>query len=83
MIDLNTVIFVVLYLLIAGAVFGLLFLLINYVESQFASPPMAMFCKVARVFLVILAVLVLIGMLVSMISGTPLFHWGGSPPRIR
>lgn len=77
MIDLTAVVWVVVYLIIAGAVFGLLFWLTYFIESQFPSPPMVMFGKVARVVLVVLAVLVLIGILVSMISGTPLFHMGG------
>ena len=49
MIDLATVVWVVLYLVVAGAVFGLLFWLTYFVEGQFPSPPMLVFCKVARV----------------------------------
>ena len=83
MINLATVVWIVLYITIAGAVFGLLFWLTQYVESQFPSPPMSLFCKVARVFLVVLTVLVLIGVLVSMVSGSPLFYWGTPPvPRV-
>ena len=79
MVDLQFVIWIVLYLVIAGAVFGLLFWLTYFIEGQFPSTPMSLFCKVARVFLVVLAVLVLIGVLTSMISGTPLFYWGARP----
>lgn len=83
MIDLSNVVWVVVYLLIAGAVFGLLFFLINYIASQFPSEPMNLFAKIARILLVVLAVLVLIGVLVSLIGGTPLFYWGNGPTRVR
>lgn len=83
MIDLATVVWLVVYLLIAGAVFGLLIFLINYVASQFPSEPMNLFAKVARIALVVLAVLILIGVLVSIVSGTPLFYWQTPPTRIR
>ncbi len=69
--SLETVVELVVFLIIAGAVLGLLYYLIYFVESQFPSPPMALFCKVARVALVILAVLVLIGMLLSF-AGHPI-----------
>ncbi len=82
MIDLSTVVWVVVYLLVAGAVFGLLFFLINYIAKQFPGPAMDLFAKVARILLIVLAVLVLIGLLVSFISGQPLIRWGpaGSGP---
>jgi hypothetical protein len=37
---------------------------------------MALFCKVARIFLVVCAVLVLIFFLLGLISGRPVFRWG-------
>ncbi len=72
MISLSVAVNIIVYLLIAGAVFGLLLFLINYVGSQFggAEP----FIKVARIILMILAVLVLIGILVSLVGGTPIFR---------
>ena len=81
MIDLQSVIYIVVYLLIAGAVFGLLLFLINYIATQFPSEPMALFAKVARIILVVLAVLVLIGFLASLMSGSPLFYWHDAPRR--
>ncbi len=77
MIDLATVVWVVLYLLVAGAVFALLLFLINYVAAQFPGEGMNLFAKAARIFLIVLAVLVLIGLLISFISGQPLIRWGG------
>jgi hypothetical protein len=79
--DLSFVVWLVVYLLVAGAVFGLLFFLIDYVTRQFPSEPMQLFGKVAKVGLVILAVLVLIGILVSTISGGSL-PWIARPPRV-
>ncbi len=79
MIDLSTAVWVVLYLLIAGAVFGLLFFLINYIAAQFPGEAMNLFAKVARIFLIVLAVLVLIGLLVGFVTGKSLFRWGPGP----
>jgi hypothetical protein len=81
MVNLQSVVWVVLYLIIAGAVFGLLLWLTSYVERQFPGEGMALFAKVARILLVVLAVLLVIGVLVSMVSGTPLFYWGSPPVR--
>jgi hypothetical protein len=82
MIDLQTVVWAVVYLLVAGGVFGLLFFLTHYLQKEFPSEPMSLFAKCARVLLVVLAVLVLIGILVSLVSGTPLFYWRSpGPPR--
>lgn len=79
MIDLQQVVFVVLYLLGAAAVFGLLFFLIGYVERSFPGEAMTLFAKVARIFLVILAVLVLIGVILQFLGGPTLFRWGTHP----
>ena len=74
MISLTSVVWIILYLLVAAAIFGLLLYLINYVGSQF--PGGEPFIKVARIILVVLGVLVLIGLLLSLISGQPLFRIG-------
>jgi len=74
MIDLQTVVMIVVYLIVAAIVFGLLFYLVNYVGSQF--PGAEPFIKIARIILVVLAVLVCIGILVSLVSGNPVFRWG-------
>lgn len=69
MISLGMVVSIVITLLVAGCVFGLLFFLINYVGSQFggAEP----FVKVARIVLMVLAILFLIGMLISFSGAAP------------
>lgn len=79
MIDLQLVVQAVLYILIAGAVFGLLFFLVDYISRQFPSEIMTMFAKIAKVLLVVLAILVLIGLLISLVGGpsvSGLFRWG-------
>lgn len=77
MFNLQDAVLVVVYLLIAGAVFGLLFFLINYVSRQF--PEMAPFAKFAKIILVVMIVLTMIGFLIGLISGQPLFRWGPGP----
>ncbi len=71
MISLSGAVGIVVYLLVAAVVFALLFWLIEYVGGQF--PGAEPFVKVARIVLMILAVLVCIGFLVSLTSGRPLF----------
>jgi formate hydrogenlyase subunit 3/multisubunit Na+/H+ antiporter MnhD subunit len=80
--DLSFVVWLVAYLLVAGLVFGLLFFLIDYVAREFHSEPMQLFAKVAKVILVVVAVLVLIGILLSAVPGGPTFRWGSSPLRV-
>lgn len=63
MFSIESVVRLVLYLLGAGLIFALLMYLINYVSSEF--PSMGPFAKFARIALVVLAVLVLIGVLLS------------------
>ena len=63
----------VLYVLGCGLIFGLLFFLIDYVCTSF--PVMAMFGKFAKIGLVILAVLVLIGIILSFM-GHPIVNFG-------
>ena len=72
MISLREVVTIILFLLAAGAVFGLLFWLILYCEKEF--PGIPLFFKVARIILVILAVLVLIGIILDF-AGHPLIVW--------
>ena len=67
MISLSAVVTIVIYLIVAGLVFWLLYCLINYIN------PPDPFKKVANVILAILAVLVVIGILLSLIHGQPLF----------
>lgn len=68
MISLSGAVLVFVYLLVAGLVFGLLWWLVGYIGLP--EP----FNKAARVVLAILAVLVIIGILLSLIGGTPLFR---------
>ncbi len=68
-ISLAGVVQVIVYLLVAACVFGLLLYLINYVGSQFAGAEP--FVKVARIVLVVMAVLVLIGLLLSFTGAIP------------
>lgn len=73
MIDLGSVVTIVVYLLVAGLVLWLLHWLITYVGLP--EP----FAKVARIVLAVVAVLIAIGVLLSLLSGQPLFRWGGGP----
>lgn len=68
MISLSAAVMVVVYLLIAGLIFGLLWWLVGY--CGLPEP----FNKIAHVALAILAVLVIIGILMSLVSGQPLFR---------
>jgi hypothetical protein len=72
MISISGAVSVIVYLLLAGLVFGLLYWLIVYCEGQFPGAPL--FFKVARIVLVFLAVLVLIGVILSIIGDKPLFR---------
>ena len=68
MISISAAVTVVLYLIVAGLIFWLLWWLIGY--CGIPEP----FNKVARVILAILAVFVLIGILLSLVGGQPLFR---------
>ena len=68
MISLSGAVTVIVYLLIAGAVFWLLNFLIDTV-----APPEP-FRKVAKVIVLVLAVLVVIGVLLSLVGGGPIFR---------
>jgi hypothetical protein len=78
-IDLQTIVWLVLYLLGTGIVLGLLLFLVNYIEGQFPGPTMALFTKVARIFLVVMVVLILIGVVIGFFTHTPVFRWGQHP----
>ncbi len=67
--SLETVVEVVIFLIVVSLVFGLLFWLTRYIEGEW--PTTAPSMKIIRVILVILAVLVLIGMLLSF-AGHPI-----------
>ncbi len=77
MVDLQQVVGIVLYILVVGAVFGLLFFLVNYVGGMFPGEGSALFVKLAKLVLIVLAVLVVIGILLGMVGGQPMFRWGG------
>lgn len=77
MIDLEAVVWIVLKLLGCGAVLGILWFLINYIEDKFPSYPL--FWKVIRVVFVLLVCLLAIFIIISFINGTPLFRWGRMP----
>jgi hypothetical protein len=68
MISLSAAVTVVITLIVAGLIFGLLWWLVSYCGLP------APFDKFARVALAILAVLVIIGILLQMVGGTPVFR---------
>jgi len=68
MISISAAVTVILYLIIAGVIFGLLWWLISY--CGLPEP----FNKIAHVILAVLAVFVCIGILLSLVSSQPLFR---------
>jgi hypothetical protein len=72
MFTLESLVTFVVYVLVAGCVFGLLWYLVNYVCTEFGLP--APFCKIARVVLVVAGVLVCISLLLSL-AGHPSVRW--------
>ena len=70
-ISIASAVWFILYILGAGMIFGLLLWMIGYVEASF--PTIQPFGKFARIALVILAVLVLIGVILSFM-GHPVFR---------
>lgn len=68
MISLAGAVSVVIYLIVAGLVFWLLWWLVDYI-----APPEP-FRKIANVVLAVMAVLVAIGLLLSFVNGQPLFR---------
>lgn len=79
MINLQEVVGIVLLLIIAAAVFALLFWLVNYVGALFPGEGGQLFIKVAKIILVVLAVIVAISVLLSLAGAQPLFRWGPAP----
>jgi hypothetical protein len=69
-ISIDMIVNLVVYLLVVGVVFGLLFFLIGYIERSFPGEGMSMFCRFARIALVVLGVLLLIGIVLSL-AGHP------------
>jgi heme A synthase len=68
MISLNAAVNTIIYLVVAGLVFWLLWWLIQY-----TNPPEP-FKKIATVIVAVLAVLVAIGILISLVGGGPVFR---------
>lgn len=68
MISLSMALSLIIYLVVAGLIFYLLFFLIGYCGLP------APFDKVARVVLMVLAVLVIIGLLLQVVGGQPIFR---------
>jgi predicted PurR-regulated permease PerM len=68
MLSLTGMVTIVVYLIVAGLVFWLLSWLVDYCEVK--DP----FRKVAKIVLAIMAVLVVIGILLSLVGGTPIFR---------
>lgn len=68
MISLSGAVTLILYLVVAGVIFWLLTWLIDYCGVP--EP----FRKVARIILAVLAVLVVIGALLSLVGGVPIFR---------
>ncbi len=73
MISLETVVYVFLFLIGAGLIFGLLFYAVIYCEKQFPEAPAIIF-KGLRIFLVLAAVFVLIGLILDFM-GHPIVEW--------
>ncbi len=67
MISLQAMVMIIVYLIVAGLIFWLLWWLISYVD------PPEPFRKIANVILAIFAVLVVIGILLSLAGGQPIF----------
>jgi hypothetical protein len=70
-IGIDQLVYVVLFILVVGAIAGLLYWLIGYAESQGMPAP---FGKIARIVLVVFLVLVAIGILLSLI-GRPIIRF--------
>ena len=72
MIGIETLVYAVVFMLIGALIVGLLWFLINYVESQGLGPPLVF--KIIRVVFIVLIVLVLISILLGLI-GHPVIRW--------
>lgn len=83
MVDLQQVVALILYLLAVGIVFGLLYFLVDYIGRKFPGETTQIFVKIAHIVLVVLAVLIAIGIVISLAGvgpgqGAGMFRWG--PP---
>lgn len=67
MFELGTLVSIIIWIIIVGAIFGLLWWLIGY--CGLPEP----FNKVARVVLAVVAVLMIISILLELVGGTPIF----------
>jgi hypothetical protein len=74
MISLQAAAAVILYLIIGALIFGLLWWLIDKVGAVIGGEAGQPFIKIAKIILLILAVFVCIGILLSLVTGTPLFR---------
>jgi NADH:ubiquinone oxidoreductase subunit 6 (subunit J) len=79
-IDLNHVVGIILMLLLAGAVFGLLYFLIHYVGRKFPGEGAQLFVTIADIVLVVLGVLFIIGVILTLAGAGPQFQWGAEAP---
>lgn len=74
MISLSGAVNLVLLLVVGALIFGLLWYLLVFVGGKIPGGAGQWFVTVGQVVLVILAVLVLIGVLLSLVGGQPLFR---------
>ena len=79
MISLEAAVSVVIYVVVAAIIFGLLWLLVHFVGKLFPGEASATIVKVGQAILIILAILVAIGLLLSLVTGQPLFRTGKIP----
>ena len=77
MIDLQLVVMVIVYLIVAAIIFGLLYWLIGFIAQKV--PGVQPFVWIAYVVLAVAAVLICIGLLLSFVGGKPMFRWGPVP----
>jgi len=68
--DLSVLVHILIWIIIVGCIFGLLWWLIGYIGLP--EP----FNKIARVALAVIAVLLLINVLLGFAGGTPMVHMG-------
>ena len=74
MISLESAAMVLLYAIGAMVIFGLFWLAIQAIAKRFPGEAGQMVAKVAEVILIVLALLVCIGLILSLLSGKPLFR---------
>lgn len=75
MIDLQSVVWIILGVILAVVIFALLFGLNRYLASKLSwYAPASVYVEIA---IVVLAFLVAIFFLLSFFTGRPVFHWGG------